>query len=75
MYQVNLDEAKTHLPDLVEAVIKGEEIVITKDGQPVVKLVSVSQTKSRPQFGSAKGLISMSDDFDQPLEDFNEYMK
>ena len=75
MHQVNLDEAKTHLPDLVEAVIKGEEIVITKDGQPVVKLVSVSQTKSRPQFGSAKGLISMSDDFDQPLEDFNEYMK
>ncbi len=28
----------------------------------------------RPQFGSAKGLITMSDNFDEPLEDFNEYM-
>jgi hypothetical protein len=36
--------------------------------------VPVSQAKPRPQFGSAKGLISMSDDFDEPLEDFAEYM-
>lgn len=67
MQQVNLDEAKTHLTDLIEAAIKGEEVVITKRGQPVVKLVPVSQTKSHPQFGSAKGLISMSDDFDCPF--------
>ncbi len=67
MQQVNLDEAKTHLTDLIEAAIKGEEVVITKGGQPVVKLVPVSQTKSHPQFGSAKGLISRSDDFDCPF--------
>jgi hypothetical protein len=29
----------------------------------------------QPQFGSAKGLITMSDDFDEPLEDFEEYMR
>ncbi len=29
----------------------------------------------RPQFGSARGLIKMSDDFDEPLEDFIEYMQ
>jgi uncharacterized protein DUF2281 len=29
----------------------------------------------RPRFGSAKGLITMSDDFDEPLEDFKEYME
>lgn len=28
----------------------------------------------KPQFGSAKGKIQMSNDFDEPLEDFNEYM-
>jgi hypothetical protein len=37
--------------------------------------VPISVTKPRPQFGSAKGLIKMSDDFDEPLEDFEEYMK
>jgi hypothetical protein len=27
-----------------------------------------------PKFGNAAGLIEMSDDFDEPLEDFKEYM-
>ena len=32
------------------------------------------QIKSRLKFGSAKGLTEMSDDFDEPLEDFKNYM-
>ncbi len=28
----------------------------------------------RPKFGSAKGLIWMAPDFDEPLEDFKDYM-
>jgi len=35
--------------------------------------VSVRKHKKR-QFGSAKGMITMADDFDDPLEDFQEYM-
>ena len=30
--------------------------------------------KNRPKFGSAKGMIIMKEDFDEPLEDFKEYM-
>lgn len=29
---------------------------------------------NRPKFGSAKGFYEISDDFDEPLEDFKEYM-
>jgi len=36
--------------------------------------VTVAPTKHHPQFGSASGLIEMSDDFDAPLADFDEYM-
>ena len=75
MPQVNLNEAKTNLPELVEAAIKGESIVITKDNQPVVKLVAIPKPRMRPQFGSAKGLVTLSADFDQPLDDFDDYMK
>jgi len=75
MHQVNIDEAKMHLPDLIEEAMSGVEVVITKDDRPVVKLSPLSQTKPRPQFGSARGLVTMSDDFDDPLEDCNEYMK
>jgi prevent-host-death family protein len=75
MQQIDLDEAKRHLPDLIEAASKGEEIVITKDNHPVAKLVPISWAKPRPQFGSAAGLITIADDFDESLEDFSEYMK
>ena len=30
--------------------------------------------KAVPQFGNARGQVTMSDDFDAPLEDFAEYM-
>jgi prevent-host-death family protein len=75
MHQVNIEEAKNRLPSLIQQVIQGEEIVITMDDKPVAKLVSVSATKPQPQFGSARGLITMSDDFDEPLDDFKEYME
>jgi antitoxin (DNA-binding transcriptional repressor) of toxin-antitoxin stability system len=75
MHQVNLEEAKTKLHDLIDAAVGGEEVIIAKDPQHLVKLVPVLTAKPRPQFGSAKGLITMSDDFDEPLEDFEEYMK
>jgi antitoxin (DNA-binding transcriptional repressor) of toxin-antitoxin stability system len=74
MHQITVEDAKSNLPDLIDTAINAEEVVITKDAQHIVKLVPVSQAKPRPQFGSAKGLISMSDDFDEPLEDFAEYM-
>ncbi len=35
---------------------------------------SAKKKKVIPQFGSAKGKIKMSPDFDAPLEDFKEYM-
>jgi len=75
MHQVSLEEAQTQLPDLIDAAVGGEEIIIAKDPQHLVKLVPVPTTKPRPQFGSAKGLITMSDGFDEPLEDFEEYIK
>jgi prevent-host-death family protein len=74
MTQITLTEASQHLSDLIEAALKGEEIVITKENQPLVKLVPVSPVKRRPLFGSAKDLITISDDFDEPLEDFKDYM-
>ena len=75
MHQVSIEEAKTRLPDLIEAAVSGDEVVIAKDAQHVVKLVPISLTQPVPQFGSAKGLITMAEDFDKPLQDFDEYME
>ncbi|MCS7282014.1 MAG: hypothetical protein RMK65_04955 [Anaerolineae bacterium] len=64
MVQVNLEEAKARLRDLVEAVFKGEVVLIVKneETQQAVQLVPVG-APARRQFGSAKGLIVMAEDF------------
>ena len=35
---------------------------------------NIPPSEKKSNFGSAKGLIVMSDDFNEPLEDFKEYM-
>ncbi len=74
MYRIELEKAKAQIESLLQTALDGEEVVITRNEQPVLKLVSISSAKSRRRSGSAKGLITMSDDFDEPLEDFAGYM-
>ena len=69
--QFGLEEASMHLKDLVNAALRGEDVVIVKDERTMVKLVPMTP-KPRRQAGSAKGMIHMADDFDAPLEDFAE---
>lgn len=73
MIQVNIHEAKTQLSKLIEKVKKGEEVIISKYNKPVVKLVLIEELKSKRRLNTAKGRIVMSEDFDSPLEDFEDY--
>ncbi len=42
MRQCNLYEAKTHLSQLVQAALDGEEVLIARAGKPAVRLVPVT---------------------------------
>ena len=64
--QVNMRQAKSDLSKLVDQALAGEEIIITRSGKPVARLVPIRE-KRIP--GTAKGLIRMSSDFDEPLPD------
>jgi prevent-host-death family protein len=48
METVGSFEAKTHLPQLLERVARGEEITITKHGKPVARLVPAGPLKPKP---------------------------
>ena len=72
--QIPLQEATQNLPSLIAAAVRGEIVLITTEDQQVIRLVPMKQPKQPRQFGSAKGLIQMADDFDAPLDDFREYM-
>lgn len=63
----NIHEAKTHFSKLIEKARLGEEVIVAKAGKPVVRLVPVDGPKKPRQPGSARGLFTMSDDFDDPL--------
>ena len=74
MPQVPLEEARTHLDELIQAALNGDEVVITKDSKPVARVVAIQATKPKPSFGSARGKIHMAEDFDAPLEDLKPFM-
>jgi prevent-host-death family protein len=73
MAQVGMHEAKTKLSQLVERAQAGEEIVIARNGTPVVRLVPVARTRSLASaYGALEGQINMADDFDELPDDIAE---
>lgn len=75
MHAIRLQEAQSRLAELINAVAYGEEIMITRGDGMAFKIIQVPAAKPYPKFGSAKGLVEIADDFDEPLEDFQEYME
>ena len=66
--EVNIYAAKTHLSRLIDQVNAGEEVVITRHGRAVARLVP-AEGKTKRKLGTLKGKIWMAEDFDAPLPD------
>ncbi|MEO0984227.1 MAG: type II toxin-antitoxin system prevent-host-death family antitoxin [Cyanobacteria bacterium J06639_14] len=75
MQSIDITEAKTQIELLFQSALSGEDVIITQNNQPILKLVPLSQSPKRRQRGSAKGQIWMSPDFDEPLADLQAYME
>lgn len=72
---VSVDIAQKELPNLLTDIVLGNDVVITKGCKRVARIIPFEpQKKRKPVFGSAKGLVEISGDFDAPLDDFKEYM-
>jgi prevent-host-death family protein len=73
---INMHEAKTTLSRLVERALAGEEIIIGRNGTPLVRLVPVLK-KAEPRVpGRLKGQIWISPDFeftDEEIDDFERW--
>lgn len=63
-HQYNVHEAKTHLSRILEQVEAGEEVVISRAGEPVAKVVPLPKRVQRRGRGSLKGKVVMADDWD-----------
>jgi prevent-host-death family protein len=71
MARFNVAEAKARFSELIQKAMLGEEVIVSKENRPVVKIVAIKPAKRKP--GTGKG-IWMAPDFDEPLQDFEEYM-
>lgn len=67
MVDVNIHEAKTHLSRLLARVAAGEEVVISRAGRPVARLVPIGTPRKRRVLGRDRGRGRIGDDFDAPL--------
>jgi len=68
--QYNIHEAKTQLSRIIERVEHGEEVVISRAGHPVAKVVPLPSARRRTGWGSLSGRIALSSDWDS--SDTNE---
>jgi prevent-host-death family protein len=67
---VSVDEAQEKLQDLLAQALAGDEVIITKCGEPVARLVAVvTPPKKQRVPGLNRGTIWTSQDFDEPLPD------
>ena len=72
-----VEEIKVTLPELLDSLTPGDEVILTRNQKPVAKLVSEAAKPSfglRPPPGLGKGMITILSEDDEHLKDFTEYM-
>jgi prevent-host-death family protein len=67
MKTVTIHEAKTNLSRLIERACRGEEVIISRGPDPVVRLVPISGKKGRRKLGLLQGKLSVGPGFFEPL--------
>jgi prevent-host-death family protein len=75
MKPVSIHEAKTHFSRLVARAEAGEEIIVRRGSKPVAKLVAYREPTKPRVPGALAGQIHIAADFDDPLPEFDEYMR
>jgi antitoxin (DNA-binding transcriptional repressor) of toxin-antitoxin stability system len=66
---VSTVEAQDRLPQLIEAVEAGEEVILTRDGKPVAQLKPPPPERREVVFGGMKGRIKLYPGWDDPIDE------
>ncbi len=76
MSTVNINDAKTHLPEIILGLNPGEQLTIVDSGEPLATLTRTSPKQWPCKAGSAKDTQHwIAPNFDAPLDEFREYMQ
>jgi len=69
MATITIHKAKTNLSRLIERACRGEEVIIARGSEPVVRLVPIKDARGNRKPGAWKGKISYTPDAFDPLTD------
>jgi prevent-host-death family protein len=69
---VNMHQAKSSLSRLVERALAGEEVIIARNGKPLVQLVPVQKNRQPRVPGRLKGTVWIGPDFEFTDEEIAE---
>ena len=76
MTRIMVNDAAQQLDELVEAALHGEIVELVQADGTSVRLVPSERKLRQRQFGSGRGeIISITEDFARPIEDFDEYIR
>ena len=76
MQTITLEEAQSHLAEVIERLAPGEEVLITRDDQPIAALRATPAPRKPRQPGTLKGtVLSIGPDFGAIPEGFEEYVE
>jgi prevent-host-death family protein len=64
--QFNIHDAETNLSRIIDRVEHGEEIIISRAGTPVAKVIPLRSLAKRSGRGSLAGRLRLADDWDSP---------
>lgn len=64
MYIINITDAKAKFSEVINQAALGEEIIISRMGKPVARILSYEPTMTKPRIGFMKGQAVIPDDFD-----------
>ncbi len=67
MKKFTIHEAKTNLSRLIEKACRGEEIIIARGPEPVVRLIPIHHRQGRRKLGILKGKLVVGKEFFEPL--------
>ncbi|HUY33270.1 MAG TPA: type II toxin-antitoxin system Phd/YefM family antitoxin [Pirellulales bacterium] len=76
MTTVTIEEAQAKLSELIDHLAGGEQLVITRNQQPIARLLAEQKPQRKPRkAGSAKGMLTILVEDDEHLKDFAEFME
>jgi antitoxin (DNA-binding transcriptional repressor) of toxin-antitoxin stability system len=74
MQTIPVEQAEGQLGEIIDRLLPGDEVVLTRNHRPVARLVIEAGERPHPVPGRGKGMLTIISEDDDHLKDFTEYI-